>query len=297
MFARDDIIVLMQITHEVYVAEEWVNRAKNDARHETNLYLDAKMALGAAKEENKDLATKLTASKRDRNSTLAYLKNVETQAEDQHKLLYQTEIELATSKQLALDMKAELQKAKEAAQLAKEALEAKTQEAYTFGVEETQARLTKELAEACRDYYDATWAKALDIVGVPANSEWRQQGKTFYHPNIHMIPSGVPLPSTLALESSKQPLTTQAAILLLEVPQGSSLAGDQLQVAEGPKDQGKGKEKKSPSKVKDAAKGKSAAAKAKEVEAGTKEVSNKAKDAPSSQLGQQEDPPAPGAKA
>ena len=264
------------------MAKKWVNRAKNDARHETNLCLDAEKALGAAKEENKDLATKLTASKRDRNSTLADLKNVKTQAEDQRKLLYQTEIEVATSKQLALDLKAELQKAREAAQLAKEALEAERQVAYALGVEETQARLTEELAEACRDYYDATWAKALNIVGVPANSEWRQQGKTFYHPNIHMIPSGVPLPSTLALESSEQPLTTQAAILLLEVPQGSSLAGDQLQGAEGPKDQGKGKEKKSPSKVKDVAKGKDAASKAKEAEAGAKEANIKAKDVPSS---------------
>ena len=180
----------------------------------------------------------------------------------------------------------ELQKAREAAQLAKEALEAEKQVAYALDVEETQARLTEELVEACRDYCNATWAKALNIVGFPANSEWRQQGRTYYHPDIRAIPSGLPFPSTLALESSEQPLTTQAAILLLEVPQGSSLAGDQLQGAEGPKDQGKGKEKKSPSKVKDAAKGKDAASKAKEAEAGAKEASIKAKDVPPSQPGQ-----------
>ena len=115
LFTRDYNIVLMQITQEVYVAEEWVNKAKNDARNEANLCLDAEKALGAAKEENKDLATKLIASERDRNSALVGLKNAETQAEDQRKLLYQTEIELATSKQLALDLKAELQKAREVA--------------------------------------------------------------------------------------------------------------------------------------------------------------------------------------
>ena len=75
-------------------------------------------------------------------------------------------------------------------------------------------------------------------------------------------------------------MTTQVAILLPEVPQGSSLAGDQLQGAEGPKDQGKGKEKKSPFKVKDAAKGKDAATKAKETKVGTKEANNKAKELP-----------------
>ena len=117
----------MQITQEIYVVEEWVNRARNDARNEANLCLDAEKALGAAKEENKDLATKLTALERDRN--LADLKNVETQVEDQHKLLYQTKIELATSRQLALDLKVELQKSREEAQLAKEALEAEKQAA------------------------------------------------------------------------------------------------------------------------------------------------------------------------
>ena len=60
------------------MAEEWVNKAKNDARHETNLRFDAEKALGAAKEENKDLATKLTALERDRNSALVGLKNAKT---------------------------------------------------------------------------------------------------------------------------------------------------------------------------------------------------------------------------
>ena len=155
------------------MAEEWVNRARNDARNEANLRLDAKKALGAVKEENKDLATKLTTSKRDWNSALAGLKNAKTQAEDQRKLLYQTKIELATSRQLVLDLKTELQKAREATQLAKEALESVKQATYTLGVEETQVRLTEELAEACRDYCDAIWVEALNIAGVLADLEWR----------------------------------------------------------------------------------------------------------------------------
>ena len=101
-----------------------------------------------------------------------------------------------------------MQKARKAAQLAKEALEAEKQAAYTLGVEETQARLIEELAEACRDYYDVTWAEALNIVGVPTDPEWRQQGKTYYHPDICAIPSSLPLPSTLAPKSLEQPLTT-----------------------------------------------------------------------------------------
>ena len=78
MFTWDYNIVLMQITQELYVADEWVNRARNDARNEADLRLDAEKALGAVKEENKDLATKLIASERDWNSALAGLKNAET---------------------------------------------------------------------------------------------------------------------------------------------------------------------------------------------------------------------------
>ena len=81
--------------------------------------------MGAAKEENKELLTKLTAEERERRSAEARLKNTQTQAEDKRKLLYQTEIELVTSRQPVLELKEELQKAKEVAQLAKEAVKAK----------------------------------------------------------------------------------------------------------------------------------------------------------------------------
>ena len=101
------------------------------------------------------------------------MKTVEAQAEDQHKLLYQTKIELATSKQLAQDLKAKLQKVKEAAQLAREAAEAEKQASYILGVEETQARLTKELVEACKNYCNVTWDKALNVAGVLVDSALR----------------------------------------------------------------------------------------------------------------------------
>ena len=52
-------------------------------------------------------------------------------------MLYQTEIELATSRQLVLELRAELQKAKKAAQLANKVAEAEKQASYNLGVEET----------------------------------------------------------------------------------------------------------------------------------------------------------------
>ena len=137
------------------------------------------------------------------------MKTVEAQAEDQRKLLYQTEIELATSKQLVLDLKAELQKVKKAAQLAREAAEAEKQASYILDIEETQARLTEELAEVCRDYYNTMWDEALNIAGVPTDLALRQLGSIYYHPNIREAlgaippPRAIPSPSALVLKASE----------------------------------------------------------------------------------------------
>ena len=59
---------------------------------------------------------------------------------------------MAAEKQLVTELREELRKAKEAAQLLKEAVEAEKQAAYTLGIEETQARLTKEFSAVARDY-------------------------------------------------------------------------------------------------------------------------------------------------
>ena len=68
------------------------------------------------KEEKKELLlSKLTAEEKEKRNAKAGLKNAQTQAEGQRKLLYQTEIELATSRQLVLELRVELQKAKKAA--------------------------------------------------------------------------------------------------------------------------------------------------------------------------------------
>ena len=71
---------------------------------------------------------------------------------------------------MVLDLKATLQKAKEEAQMAREAAEMKKRASYQFCVEETQVRLTEELSEVCKDYCNVTWDRALSVVGVPADS-------------------------------------------------------------------------------------------------------------------------------
>ena len=119
-----------------------------DARSEVDV------ELGTLKENHSKLAEKLKEAVRARDSTEAGLKTTEKQFEDICKQLHYNEINLATEKQLVTELREEFWKAREAAQLVKEAVEAEKQAVYTFGVEETQARLTEELFVVCRDYCD-----------------------------------------------------------------------------------------------------------------------------------------------
>ena len=50
------------------------------------------------------------------------------------------------------ELRKKLQKAREVAQLAKEAAKAEKQATYMLGVEETQARLIEELSVVCKEY-------------------------------------------------------------------------------------------------------------------------------------------------
>ena len=52
------------------------------------------------------------------------------------------------------NLREELHKAREAAQLLKEVAEAEKKAAYALGVQETQSRLTEEFSTVARDYCD-----------------------------------------------------------------------------------------------------------------------------------------------
>ena len=94
---------------------------------------------------------------------------------------------MATKKQLVTELCEDLRKAREAAQLFKEAIEAEKQATYMLGVEETQARLTEEFSIVVRDYCDISWGKAFDVVGVPADSGLRRPESIYYHPEIREL--------------------------------------------------------------------------------------------------------------
>ena len=116
------------------MAEEWVKNSGN----ETRVALDARDAieaqLGALKDKQAQMAEQVKQALGDKDNAEAGLKTTERQAEDFCKELHYCDINLATEKQIVTDLREELRKAREAAQLLKEATEAEKQATYALGV-------------------------------------------------------------------------------------------------------------------------------------------------------------------
>ena len=106
------------------MVDEWVKDARNDAKAEAHSRSKIEKTVGSLKETQAKLSEQLKEAIRVRDSSDTGLKNTEKQAKEQRKQLHFTEINLATEKQLVKDLREELQKVREAAQLAKEAAEA-----------------------------------------------------------------------------------------------------------------------------------------------------------------------------
>ena len=98
----------MQVTQQVYVAEECVRNAHNKFEAESHSWHEVEKVLEIVKEEKTQLTKKLKTFEHERLSALVGLKTVETQAEDQRKLLYITELNLAAEKVTVLCLKTEL---------------------------------------------------------------------------------------------------------------------------------------------------------------------------------------------
>ena len=135
------------------MVEEWVQNAYNEVRAEAHSCLEVKKALGALKQEKLKLFEKLKEVDKARLSAEASLKTMERQVKDQCQKMHLTEIDLATERQVISDLKAELQKAKDIARVAREVAKAAVRASYERGVHDTETRLAEEVAIVCRDYY------------------------------------------------------------------------------------------------------------------------------------------------
>ena len=106
------------------MAEEWVKKAHNETRVALDARAEVEVELGALKENHAKMVEQLKEAVRARDSTEVGLKMTERQFEEVRKNLHYSEINLATEKQMVTELREELRKAREAAQLFKEAAEA-----------------------------------------------------------------------------------------------------------------------------------------------------------------------------
>ena len=193
------------------------------------------------------MAEQVKDALRQRDSAETGLKTTKKQVEDIRKELHYTEINLATEKQMVIELREELRKAREAAQLQKEAIEAEKQAAYDLGVQETQSHLTEEFSAVARDYCDIMWGKALDVAGVPVDSILRRPESIYYESDIRELPGSESPPPEYLAKVSEVPLASQVSPAPREVPMDSRPNAGQGKEAEAPqgkdksKDKGKGK--------------------------------------------------------
>ena len=226
------------------MAKEWVKNARSEARAAFNAQFEVEVELGPLKENHSKMSEQLKEVVRAKDSAEAGLKTTEKQFEDICKQLHYTEINMATEKQLVTELREELRKAREAAQLFKEAAETKKQAAYMLGVDETQARLTEEFFAVTRDYCDISWGKALDVVGVPVDSGLRWPESIYYDPEICELSNPNSSLPEQAAQVSELPKVDQVPPVPLGVSVDSHQDTGKGKEAETLKGKDKGKDKK-----------------------------------------------------
>ena len=110
---------------------------------------------------------------------------------------------------------AELQKAKNAAWMAREATKVAVKASYERGVRDMETWLAEEVVKVCKDYYTESWGVAMDRAGVPADSELRRAKSIFVPKDIREIPKSDSPPEQL--------LTSQAPLLNAKVSKGAEV--------------------------------------------------------------------------
>ena len=225
------------------MAEEWVKNARGETRVALDARAEVEVELGALKEKQAKMAEQLKNAVRARDSAEAGLKTTERQFEEVRKELHYSKINLATEKHMVTELREELRKAREAAQLLKEATKAEKQAAYALGVQEIQGRLTEEFFAVARDYCDISWGKALDVAGIPADSSLRRPESIYYDPDIRELSGPSSSPPEQPAQVSEVSIADQVPPAPVEVPTDSCQDVGKGKEAEAPQGKDKGKDK------------------------------------------------------
>ena len=94
-----------------------------------------------------------------------------------------------------------------------------------------------------RDYRDITWGKALDVAGVPADSNVRRPESIYYDLDIRELPGFDSPPPEHPAKVSEVLITNQVPSALREVPMDSRPDAGQGKEVEAPKGKDKSKDK------------------------------------------------------
>ena len=94
----------MQVTQQIFVAEEWVKNSLEEVNAKVQSRLTAEKAVGVLRLEKESLSEKVKEAIKARANAEAGLKTTTRQAEDMRQQLHLTEINLATEKQTVLDL-------------------------------------------------------------------------------------------------------------------------------------------------------------------------------------------------
>ena len=97
------------------MGEEWVKNSRSEIRLALDARGEVEAKLGSLKEKQVKMAEQVKEVLRARDSVKAGLKTTEKQVEDIRKELHYFEINLATEKQMVIELHEELRKAREAA--------------------------------------------------------------------------------------------------------------------------------------------------------------------------------------
>ena len=104
------------------MAKDWVKSARNEARAAFDARSEVEVELGALQENHSKLVEQQKEAVRARDSVETGLKTTEKQFEDICKQLHYNKINMVIEKQWVTELREELRKVREAAQLIKEAV-------------------------------------------------------------------------------------------------------------------------------------------------------------------------------
>ena len=103
--AKVTFYLFIQVTQQVFVAEEWVKNARGETRLAQDAQAEVEVQLGALKEKQAKMAERLKDAIKAKDSAEAGLKTTKRQFKEIRKELHYSKINLPTEKQMVTELR------------------------------------------------------------------------------------------------------------------------------------------------------------------------------------------------